>query len=72
MSTELEGIQKETLTPVNFGKHPRATLDFVMMGTHSVVPHAPVLFGPQACPILTDMVGTPWDAASDKIWIQVT
>ena len=37
-----------------------------MMGSHSVVPHAPVDFGPQAWPILTEVRGKPPAASHSR------
>ena len=49
----------DRLTPRASGSAPKATLDLTMMGTQSVVDHAPRGAPPVICPILNEVAGNP-------------
>lgn len=47
------------LTPRASGNAPSVTLDLTIIGTQSVVDHAPRGSPPEICPILNEVAGSP-------------
>ena len=50
------------------GKAPMAILDLIIMGTQSVVFHAPMDFGPQSCPALSAATSISAKGSTGKPW----